>query len=254
MRTTKTNPTNTTNTTELEVLQWHLSLLGTKRASTDTIFFLEGNTRNNKTIDDLTGQDIIDLIQLGYRASIEEYLGLVKRIDPTYLKQINKFIDTTFEGLYKQNFNDFIDYILDFYGTNGTYKDYIKEKGIKPMDYDIARDITYFYLVYEGFRNGFILNNNNTKSIKPDFSETTIHREEIIEIYILLNGGYRPNNNNPTLEDFKKGQYNKHHYGLIKYIIQHIIQVRPELVGKHNIRINRDKILEQLISDKALII
>ena len=241
--------THTQDPQSIELLQWQLSLLGTERPSNDTIYFLENNTRHNKTIDNITGRDILEYNILGYRPTIQNYLDLVKRINPLYLKQINDFIEGPFKGLYNKEFKTFIDYVLDFYGSGGLYKDYIQEKGIKPMSYEATKDILFFYLIYEGYRNGFILNNNEVKNIEPDFNKINIHREEIVELYILINGGFRPNNINPTLEDFKKGQYNKHSYSLIKFITQHILQVRPELVGRDNIQMARERVLTDLLND-----
>ncbi len=227
---------------QLQLLKWHLEVYSTERPTEDTIYFLESNNRHNKTLDQLTGQDIYELYEAGLRPSIDQYIELTKRVSPKYLDLIkdyntNPLFITIHNGIthIKKVFND-------LYTTVENYNKVLKPKGLSPITNELIETILYYYLIYNGVRAGYI--DNRAPNDLCDIGD--IYTEELIHIYYLLNGVFKPTQKNP-IELWRAGQYSPYSYNKIKFVIKHIVKERPDLIGKGNIQIQRELKLNKLL-------
>lgn len=233
--------------TQLEKLKWSISLLRENKSSETTQYFNE--VENHKPINELSGKDIVELLDGGWTLSIQDYLQLTARISNPYMNEVKNFIKSTFYGLHYIKHETFMEYIVDFYRSGETYTDYLRENFIKPMDFNDVEKICLYYYTYKGIKAGFL---DGYKPTTSEFNNITINREEIIETYILINGGYEPNQTNPTIEDFKKGRYSSHTYQSVSYIGRHILENEPELIGRKSITINRESLIDGLLENQLL--
>ncbi len=226
---------------QLELLKWHLDIYSTERPTEDTIYFLESNNRHNKTLNQLTGQDIYELFEAGLRPSIDQYIELTKRVSPKYLDLIKDY--NTKPKHYMANGLTHIKNLFNsLYSTEENYNKTLKPKGLSPITNDLLETILNYYLIYNGVRGGYIDN----RAPKDLYDIGDLYTEELIHIYYLLNGVFKPNQKNP-IELWRAGQYEPYSYNKIKFIVKHIVKERPDLIGKGNIQIQRELKLNQLL-------
>jgi hypothetical protein len=228
--------------TQLELLQWHLDIYSTERPTYDTVYFLESNNRHNKSLDQLTGEDIYELMEAGLRPSIDQYIELTKRVSPKYLELITDY--NTKPKNYKANGLTHIrNLFMDLYGTNENYNKVLKPKGLNPITNDLLETILNYYLIYNGVRGGWL----DDRAPKDLYDIGDLYTEELIHIYYLLNGIFKPTKSNP-IELWRKGNYTDYSYNKIKFIVKHIVSERPDLIGKNNIQIQRELRLNELLT------
>jgi len=236
-------------TKEIDLLKWHLDIFGTtdyKDQKTFTMYLDIVNKQNNittpKTLSDITPIQIKNLFEEWYRPSIEEYIELTHRINKDYLKLIDIYINKNEE--YKTNIIEHIITIFDnLYSTkNGGYQKHIQPKGLKPISNDLLKTILRHYLIYNGISKGFI----DHRAPKDLYDIGDMYSEEIINIYYLLNGVYKPTERNP-IDLWRSGLYEPGAYLKIKYIIKDIIKHHPNLIGLNNIRIQRQRLIDELL-------
>jgi hypothetical protein len=230
MRNKKTMSTE--KTTGTMVLNWQLRQLGINPPE---------NTLTDPVL--LTGLQIKDSFDKGYRLTIEDYVLLTDKITPEFNKQYNNFIEEPFSGLHRVQYETYLTYILDFYGKDGTYTDMLGSYGLRPMDNNIIERLFYYCSRYEAVRNGFI-----DDSIKVDFRDIEVHREEIKDLFFLLNGVYTPSGD-MSLEAFNNGLYSKWSYIRMRYIVKDICENEPALIGSYNKQLVRENILLDILED-----
>jgi len=227
--------------TQLELLKWHLDIYSTERPTEDTIYFLESNNKNKKTLNELTGKDIYELMEAGLRPSIDQYIELTKRVSGDYKKLITDY--NTKPKQYKANGLTHIKNLFnDLYTTDENYNKVLKPKGLNPITNDLLETILNYYLIYNGVRGGWL----DDRAPKDLYDIGDLYTEELIHIYYLLNGVFKPTKKNP-LDLWRAGQYEPYSYNKIKFIVKHIISERPDLIGKGNIQIQRELKLNQLL-------
>lgn len=232
--------------TRLEKLKWSISLLGTEKPYKDAKYIGEvvKNHPNRNELDKLKGWDIREYYDMGYIMSIDDYLTLVKRINPTYMTQVKSYINKTFISS-KGTHNDFMDFIVDYFRDDKVYyTDYIETKWIKPMTNEVIERLLTNYYMFRGVKAGFL---DEYEPTEYEFNDIAITKEEIIDTYILINGGYEWNMRNPTIDDFKKGQYVSVSFQAVRYISRAILQNEPELIGCRNITIERERIIDNIL-------
>lgn len=237
--------------TQREKLLWSISLLGTEPIK-DVDYIGEYIQKRpiKNTFEELTGTDIKDFYEGGMMMSVDDYLKLNHRISGVYMNQVKNFINKEFKSYTKPAYSNLAEYIVDIIDdynlySNIYYSEFIQNKWIKTISKDVVDRLLIHYYTFKGVRAGFL---DNYEPSVDEFNDImTINKDEIIDLYILLNGGYLWNDRNPTFEDFKRGQYVGAAYQSIKYIARGILQNEPELIGCRSVIIERERIIDNIL-------
>jgi hypothetical protein len=181
--------------------------------------------------------------------AVDDFLDEVELVNEEYLEMVDNFLEKAFYGDVSKN-KTISEYITDFYREDIQYTKLMSEKWIKEINVDVSKRLVRNYYLLMGVKGGFIRSKAPTTY---DFMNISITKDKIIDLFILINGGYEPNEVSPTFEDWVGGVYTHGSYNDVALMARIICKREPELIGCRNVGILREKNINDILEKSELV-
>jgi hypothetical protein len=174
--------------------------------------------------------------------SIETYLKKCKSVSKEYIKTIENRLDEKERTMKLDEqsgepnvYND----ILNYYGPRGLMK---TPSNISNINIESIRTIIKAYYITQGLNLGYVDGLTPLNGI-----EILLDREEIIDIFLLTQGGtFDETLFLDEIDKWSNGIYSKLTWMNVVESTRYLLRYEPDFIGSRNININRETILDEL--------